>query len=116
MPDRLPESAELKFVETLSSGTVDIDVYVPAWARPEPTETLTMGASGGRVLKTMLETPVVVRCGLPTHPNRPVNAKHQYTGRFEDERLCRGCYRTLHEDDQARAFEHETPGTTETTN
>ncbi|PPS89424.1 hypothetical protein [Streptomyces sp. MH60] len=110
MPERLPEHAELYFVETVYSGTVHIEVRVPVWwrATSEPTETIKMGDGTGRALKALLETPTVVQCGRETYPH--AETKHQFTTRFHDGQLCGRCYRTLHSEDQARAFEHEQPG------
>jgi hypothetical protein len=107
VPERLPEHAELYFVETLYSGTVHIEVRVPVWARPEPAETIRMGDGTGRVLQALLETPVVVLCGQRTYPAG--ETKHRFTDRFHDGQLCGRCYRLLHEEDQPRAFEHEQP-------
>lgn len=107
MPERLPEHAELYFVETVYSGTVHIEVRVPVWARPEPTETITMGDGTGRVLKALLETPTVVLCGIRTYPAG--ETKHRFTTQFLDGQICGRCYRLLHEEDQFRAFEHDQP-------
>lgn len=110
MPARLPEFGELRFVETASTGTVHLSVRVPVWTEPEG-ESVPLADGTGRALKALLETPTVVRCGLRTFPSSPShNAAHQFTDCFDDERLCGGCYRTLHEDDQALAFEHRQPG------
>jgi hypothetical protein len=108
MPERLPEHTELHFVETVYSGTVHIEVRVPVWARREdPAETITMGDGTGRALATLLQSPVVVLCGLRTYPAG--ESKHRFTDRFWDGQLCGRCYRLLHEEDQPRAFEHEQP-------
>jgi hypothetical protein len=113
MPKRLPEHAELYFVETLSTGTVHIEARVPVWATlDDPViDTIRMGDGTGRVLAALLGTPTVVRCGQRTFPSHPGDdARHKFTGRFRDEQLCAACYRTLTVEDQSRAFEHEQPG------
>ena len=108
VPERLPEHSERHFVETIATGAEHNEVRVPVWAREnEPAETITMGDGTGRVLKALLETPTVVLCGLPTRPY--AETKHQFTTRFDDRKLCGRCYRLLHVDDQARAFEHDQP-------
>ncbi|MCX4799609.1 hypothetical protein OG497_37780 [Streptomyces sp. NBC_01242] len=110
MPTRLPEFSELRFVEAASTGTVHFTVYVPSWLEPEG-ESVPLADGTGRALAALLEAPTVVRCGRRTFPNSPSSdAAHQFTDCFDDERLCGGCYRTLHEDDQALAFEHRQPG------
>jgi hypothetical protein len=112
VPERLPEHAELHFVETILTGIVHLEVRLPVWARQdEPVETITMGDGTGRVLKALLETPTVVLCGLPTHPY--AETKHQFTTCFDDRKLCKRCYRLLHEEDQGRAFEHDQPNVKE---
>lgn len=112
MVQRLPEHAELYFVETIATGTVHIEARVPVWARhDEPTETYRMGDGTGRALQALLGTPTVVRCGQRTFPGSPASdARHKFTDCFDDEQLCGACYRTLHPDEQARAFEHRQPG------
>lgn len=113
MAKSLPEHAELHFIETLATGIVHIEARVPVWARPEEpdAETVRMNDGTGRFLAAMFSAPTVVRCGQRTFPHVPdlEKARHQFTGRFRDDRLCAACYRTLTPADQERAFEHETP-------
>ncbi|WP_282204505.1 hypothetical protein [Kitasatospora fiedleri] len=51
--------------------------------------------------------PVIVRCGRPTYP--VITPRWEPVGEFADDDLCRACYRTLHPDDQHRAFDHPQP-------
>lgn len=105
MRKRLPELAELYFIETTGTGTVHIEVRVPRWMQ-EPTETVSPDGSGG-MIEALLSTPTIVQCGVRTFPDP--GARHQRTDRFFDGQLCGRCYKTLHEDDQPLAFEHEQP-------
>jgi len=106
MRKRLPEHAELRFIETAATGSVHFEVWLPRWALPEPTESISPDGSGA-MFKALLTAPTIVQCGIRTFPGP--GARHQYTECFYDGQLCARCYKTLHPDDQARAFEHEQP-------
>ncbi|MGW9067953.1 hypothetical protein ACWGQT_00675 [Streptomyces yangpuensis] len=108
MADKLLDGAEFRFVQTNTTGTVHINIFYPAWATSREPSRLV--ASGGAAFLQMTLTPSVTRCGLRTYPWDP-NGPYTGVARFADEDLCRACYRSLHEDDQPRAFEHDRPDT-----
>lgn len=105
MAARIPRDAELIFIKAVHTGTVHTAVRHMPWhvESDEPRETV----SGGAALVAMATKPTLTRCGKRTHPQFERN--HVKTDRFSDDRLCRACYRTLHRDDQERAFEHAQP-------
>lgn len=105
MSEQIPDDAELRFIETVATGTVHIAVrYSPHYLGRQQS----LGViSGGAAFAAMAVHPTVTRCGQRTFPQ--FEDKHVGTNRFRDEQLCRACYRTLAPADQERAFEHETP-------
>ncbi|MFI0901774.1 hypothetical protein [Streptomyces sp. NPDC020983] len=108
MTARLAPGSEILFIEATATGTVHLFVQPPEDEDP-PREEIIMDGSG-RALAALLGTPTVTRCGKPTFPYSPSRgARHQITYRFADGQLCVSCYRTLHPDDQARAFDHPQP-------
>lgn len=109
MSARLPDGAELRFVEHQGSGTVHLQVVLPSRAdNSEPIETYAMDDGPGRMLAALVGSPTVVLCGQRTWPYDPsAGARWQHAARFADEALCRSCYARLHPEDQHLAFEHE---------
>jgi hypothetical protein len=105
--DRIPADAEFRFIQTAGTGTVHLLVLYPeSGLSDESVVSIPMDGSG-RALACLLGTPTVTRCGLRTFPYSPrADARHGFTGRFSDDHLCGACYRTLHPDDQGRAFDH----------
>lgn len=105
MTEQIPADADLMFIEAATTGTVHMAVRYRAWhiANDPVIETV----SGGSALVALAITPTVTRCGKRTFPQ--FERDHVKTTRFNDEQLCRACYRTLAPADQERAFEHETP-------
>lgn len=107
MAERIPADAEFRFIQSASSGTVHLLVLPPDYGPWTNTDEAILMDGSGRALAGLLGTPTVTRCGLRTFPYNPqANARHGFTGRFRDDQLCGACYRTLHPDDQARAFDH----------
>jgi hypothetical protein len=104
--ERIPFDADLMFIETVATGTVHIAVrYEPHHVTDyQVTETI----AGGGAFVAMAMEPTVTRCGKRTFPQ--FERDHEKTNRFRDDQLCRACHRTLHPDDQERAFDHEQPG------
>jgi hypothetical protein len=98
----LPARAELTFVRTVASDTVHIVLSVPASATDEEPEAMSLGE--GLAALAAGQMPTTVLCGRQTHP--APSGRHEHTGRFADDDLCRACYRALPADDQWRAFEH----------
>ncbi|MFJ3084676.1 hypothetical protein ACIPJG_33670 [Streptomyces halstedii] len=105
MTAALPCDAELLFVEAVSTGTVHIAVRYRAYhlADDDVTEVI----KGGSSFVALAISPTTTRCGKRTFPQ--FERDHIKTARFNDDQLCRACYRTLHPDDQERAFEHDVP-------
>ncbi|MFE2346444.1 hypothetical protein [Kitasatospora cineracea] len=98
---RLPDDAELRFIRTVATGTVHL-IITPRERATDTTPAvsiatgLTAWASGAR--------PVITRCGAHTQP--VITTRWEYVSEFDDDDLCRACYRTLAPADQHRAFEH----------
>lgn len=109
MPAKIRDTAEFKFIETVASGIVHIEVHYELWdnpfeeARTGPPEKVSF-ADG---MHSMLYGPHIVLCGVKTYP--VAEKTHHYTGCFPDEKLCANCHRMLHPDDIERAFEHPQP-------
>lgn len=106
MAEPIPCDADLRFIETVATGTVHIAVkYSPhdlgRQAQVAPV------VSGGSAFVAMAVSPTVTRCGRRTFPQ--FEDHHVGTDRFRDDQLCGACYRSLAPEDQERAFEHETP-------
>jgi len=104
VPVKIRNTAEFKFIETMSSGIVHIEVHYPSWDDPHRTDERVSFAEG---MHSMLYGPHVVLCGAKTYP--VAEKTHQYTGCFLDEKLCANCHRMLHPDDIERAFRHPQP-------
>lgn len=105
MTEPIPSDADLMFIESTATGTVHIAVQYRPWHLSKDPVLATV--KGGGALVAMAIAPTATRCGRRTFPQ--FERDHVKTGRFRDEQLCRGCYRTLAPADQERAFEHETP-------
>ena len=105
MSQRLPEHAELLFVRTTGTGTVHLFVRLPAWCTDPAPEGDAI--TGGAAFVALAATTTVTLCGQHTMPQ--AEHRHERVTSFADEDLCRACYRTLHLDDQPRAFEHPQP-------
>jgi hypothetical protein len=110
MAERLPAGADIRFIRTIGTGTVHLLVLPPdPGPTVEPDEAIPMDGSG-QALAGLLGTPTITRCGQHTFPYAPnADARHGFTWRFIDDQLCAACYRTLHPDDQGRAFDHPQP-------
>lgn len=107
MAKKITGTAELLFVEALSAGTVHITVRYRPSDLPRSEEP-TRVVSGGAAWVEMAMTVTWTRCGEATRPQVP-DGRHGMTDRFHDDQLCKACYRTLHPEDQPRAFEHRQP-------
>jgi hypothetical protein len=104
----IPGDADLRFIETVATGTVHIAVkYSPHHLGRQPE--IAPDVLGGSAFVAMAVSPTVTRCGRRVFPQ--FEDKHVGTNRFHDDQLCAACYRTLTPADQERAFEHETPDT-----
>lgn len=101
----IPSDAELRFIETITTGTVHIAVrYSPHHLGRQPS--IAPVISGGSAFVAMATQPTVTRCGRRTFPQ--FEDRHLGTDRFADDQLCGACYRTLAPEDQERAFDHAT--------
>lgn len=110
MAKRIPADADFRFIQTAGTGTVHLLVLFPDYGPSTDTAASIPMDGSGRALAGLLGTPTVTRCGLRTYPyTQQANARHGFTGRFRDDQLCVACYRTLHPDDQGRAFDHPQP-------
>jgi len=106
-PEPIPSDADLRFIETVATGTVHIAVrYSPHHLGRQPS--IAPVVSGGSAFVAMSIQPTITRCGRRVFPQ--FEDRHLGTDRFHDEQLCTACYRTLAPADQERAFEHRTPG------
>lgn len=105
MTAALPCDADLLFVETVSTGIVHIAVRYRAYHLTD--DDVTEVVAGGSAFVAVAIHPTTTRCGKRTFPQ--FERDHIKTARFHDDQLCRSCYRTLHPDDQERAFEHDVP-------
>jgi hypothetical protein len=103
--EQIPSDADLMFIEAASSSTVHIAIQYRSWHLDDDPVIETI--SGGAAFVALAMSPTVTRCGKHTFPQ--FERDHWKTDRFRDEQLCRACYRTLHPDDQERAFEHRQP-------
>lgn len=102
MAERIPGDAQLLFIQAARTGTVHLYVRLGA-------HHLAGRLSGqSQSIAAMFSTPTVTRCGERTFPHG-IGARHEFVSSFSDDRLCAACYRTLHPDDQERAFDHEQP-------
>lgn len=102
---KIRDTAELAFIQTVSSGTVHIEVRYQTYDSPyEETFEEIPWAEG---LYSMFTGPHIVLCGARTYPVG--ERTHHYTDCFPDERLCANCHRMLHPDDIERAFRHRQP-------
>ena len=106
MTKPIPIDAEVRFIETVATGTVHIAVRYSAHGCVRSPSSAPV-ISGGAAFVAIAVQPTVTRCGRRTFPQ--FERDHVNTTCFKDERLCRGCYRTLVPSDQERAFEHEVP-------
>lgn len=107
MSEQIPCDADLRFIETVATGTVHIAVRYSAHDRGRQ-PTIAPVISGGAAFAAMAIQPTVTRCGRRVFPQ--FEDKHLGTDRFRDDQLCGACYRTLAPADQERAFEHAQPG------
>jgi hypothetical protein len=105
MPEKIRDTAEFAFVETVASGVVHIEVRYASYDDPHRTDERVSFAEG---LHGMLYGAHIVLCGVKTYP--VAERTHHYTGCFPDEKLCQQCHRRLHPDDIERAFRHAQPG------
>ena len=103
----IPADAELRFIETVATGTVHITVrYSPHHLGRQPE--IEPPVQGGAAFVAMAHAPTVTRCGRRVFPQ--FEDRHLGTDRFRDDQLCTACYRTLAPADQERAFEHAQSG------
>lgn len=105
MPEKIRDTAEFAFIQTVASGTVHIEVHYASYDNPfEGTFEKVPFAEG---LEKLLTGAHVVLCGARTYP--VAERTHHYTDCFPDEKLCANCHRRLHPDDIERAFRHPQP-------
>ena len=109
MPEKIRDTAEFAFIETVASGTVHIEVRYASYddpyenTRDGPPEKMSF-AEG---MQALLMGPHITLCGVRTYPVS--ERTHHYTNCFPDEQLCQRCHRRLHSDDIERAFRHAQP-------
>lgn len=104
MPEKIRDSAEFVFIETVASGVVHIKVRYASYDDPYQTDERVSFAEG---MHALLYGPHIVLCGVKTYPT--AEQTHHYTDCFPDEKLCQQCHRRLHPEDIERAFRHAQP-------
>lgn len=102
----IPSDADLRFIETVATGTIHIAVRYGVHHLDRQPETAP-ALSGGAAFVAMAIQPTITRCGRRLFPQ--FEDQHIGTDRFRDNQLCAACYRTLTPADQERAFEHARP-------
>lgn len=110
MPEKIRDTAEFAFIETMASGVVHIEVHYASY--DDPFEEARGGQPPEKVpfaegIRAMVLGPHIVLCGAKTYPT--AERTHHYTDCFPDEKLCQQCHRRLHPDDIERAFRHAQP-------